>query len=45
MSTTHLEMIRIYNARITAVRANNPWFKNYWNEVADKLENKLRTLH
>lgn len=35
-------MNRIHKARMTAIRANNQWFKDYWNDVADKLEEKLR---
>jgi hypothetical protein len=34
-------MKRVYNARMTALRAKNPVFKAYWNEVADKLEEKM----
>lgn len=37
-----LMMKRIYNARMTAIRASNPKFKSYWNEVADKLETDMR---
>jgi uncharacterized protein (DUF2236 family) len=38
-------MKRIYNARMTAIRASNPWFKDYWNEVADKLESDMRSRY
>ena len=41
MSTTQTEMNRIYNARMSAIRAKNTWLKNYWHDVADKLESKL----
>lgn len=37
-----LMMKRIYNARMTAIRAQNQSFKDYWNAVADDLEKKLR---
>jgi hypothetical protein len=32
-----LIMERIQNARRAMVRAQNPWFRNYWREVADTL--------
>lgn len=38
-------MKRIYNARMTAIRANNQWFKDYWNGVADDLEHKMRSTY
>lgn len=41
----YLTMKRIYNARMTAVRAKNQSFKDYWNHVADRLEEKLRLEH
>lgn len=36
-----LTMKRIQNARRAMVRAQNPWFRNYWNKVADDLFAKL----
>lgn len=36
-----LMMKRIYKARMTAIRAQSQWAKDYWNEVANKLEKKL----
>ena len=36
-----LTMKRIYKARMTAIRAQSQWAKDYWNEVANKLEEKL----
>ena len=40
-----LMMKRIYNARMTAVRAQNQSFKDYWNGVADKLEQNMRAQY
>ena len=34
---TLLTMNRIHNARTAALRAQNPKFKDYWNEVAENL--------
>ncbi len=34
-------MTRIQNARRAMVRAQNPWFRNYWCEVADTLHAKM----
>lgn len=39
----NLTIRRIEKARITAMRARNQSFKDYWNDVADKLELKLKT--
>lgn len=36
-----LTMQRIQNARRAMVRAQNPWFRNYWNDVANTLQEKL----
>lgn len=36
-----LTMQRIQNARRAMVRAQNPWFRNYWNEVAETLQSQL----
>jgi hypothetical protein len=36
-----LTMTRIQNARRAMVRAQNPWFRNYWREVADTLQANL----
>ena len=42
---THLTMTRIQNARRAMVRAQNPWFRNYWGEVADTLQAQLVESH
>lgn len=36
-----LTMTRIQNARRAMVHAQNPWFRNYWREVADTLQAKM----
>lgn len=36
-----LTMTRIQNARRAMVYAQNPWFRNYWREVADTLHAKM----
>jgi hypothetical protein len=36
-----LTMQRIQNARRAMVYAQNPWFRNYWREVADTLQAKM----
>jgi hypothetical protein len=36
-----LTMTRIQNARRAMVRAQNPWFRNYWCKVADTLQAQL----
>jgi len=36
-----LTMTRIQAARRAMVRAQNPWFRNYWREVADTLQAKM----
>ena len=36
-----LTMTRIQNARRAMVRAQNPWFRNYWNDVANKLYEQM----
>ena len=36
-----LTMTRIQNARRAMVRAQNPWFRNYWCKVADTLQAKM----
>lgn len=38
-----LTMYRIYSARMAAIRATNPWFKEYWHDVANHFEAKLKT--
>jgi len=39
-----LYMNRIYKARMTAIRAKSQWAKDYWNEVANDLEKKLKVI-
>lgn len=39
-----LMMNRIYKARKTAVNAKSQWAKDYWNKVADDLEDKLKII-
>ena len=36
-----LTMKRIQNARRAMVRAENPWFRNYWDNVANTLYAQL----
>lgn len=36
-----LTMQRIINARRAMVMAQNPWFRNYWRNVADTLHAKM----
>lgn len=36
-----LTMKRIQNARRAMVRAENPWFRNYWDNVANALQEQL----
>lgn len=37
-------MNRISKAHGAALRAQNPKFKAYWNEVAEELMSKLKTM-
>jgi hypothetical protein len=39
-----LYMNRIYKARMTAIHAKSQWAKDYWNEVANDLEKKLKVI-
>lgn len=39
-----LTMKRIYKARRTAIHAKSDWAKEYWNKVADDLEDKLKIV-
>lgn len=39
-----LYMKRIYKARMTAIHAKSQWAKDYWNEVANDLEEKLKVI-
>ena len=36
-----LYMTRIQNARRAMVRAQNPWFRQYWKDVADTLHERM----
>lgn len=36
-----LTMKRIQNARRAMVRAQNPWFRTYWDKVANELHTKM----
>lgn len=45
MTVVNMTIKRIENARIAAVIAKSQWFKDYWNDVANKLEHKLRSGH
>ena len=40
-----LTMERIQNARRAMVRAQNPKFRAYWNDVADTLEQGMRSTY
>lgn len=39
-----LTMKRIYKARMTAIHAKSDWAKDYWNKVANDLEDKLKII-